>query len=55
MEYRAGDICLKYVNCTVKGEGCETTLDPKFSECISCFEDAAAGDKNQTECEDSYR
>ena len=55
MEYRAGDVCLKYVNCEVREDGCGTTIDPKFSQCITCFEDAAAGKKNQTECEDSYQ
>lgn len=54
MEYRSGDICLKFVQCELDSQ-CKTTVDPKFDECISCFEGALL--KNLTtvkDCEDRF-
>lgn len=50
MEYRSGDVCLRYVNCTAESGSCKTTEDPKFMECITCFEDAISD--NETSAED---
>jgi hypothetical protein len=56
LEYRSGDICLKYIECSLENKACKTTLDPKFDECISCFEDAIGKNiSSAAACEDKYR
>jgi hypothetical protein len=55
MEYRFGDICLKYIKCSLEDNVCKTSLDPKFQECIACFEDAAGNLTNVNSCEDKFR
>lgn len=56
LEYRSGDICLKYVQCELENKTCQTTVDPKFDECISCFEDAVLHNLTTvSECENKYR
>ena len=54
MEYRAGDICLKYLDCSI-ANGCKSKLDPKFYECIACFEnETIEGPLFNSTCEEKY-
>ena len=55
MEYRMGDICLKFVDCSTANNSCTTNIDPEFYECIKCFEDALK-DKalDANDCEGKY-
>ncbi|MFH1393685.1 MAG: hypothetical protein ABII71_05260 [Candidatus Micrarchaeota archaeon] len=38
-EYRLGDACLSLISCKIENDSCTTTLQPEFTECISCFRD----------------
>lgn len=49
LEYRAGDICLKYITCEAENK---TIIDQKFYGCISCYEDCALNEnKTIEECD----
>jgi len=56
MEYRYGDVCLRYLNCTIDDDTCTTTTDPKFHECIACFENETLENiSSVSSCEDKYQ
>jgi len=38
MEYRLGDFCRQYVDCSVVNGTCQKVKDPRYETCVSCIE-----------------
>ncbi|HCC04902.1 TPA: hypothetical protein DEP58_01185 [Patescibacteria group bacterium] len=38
MEYRIGDFCRQYVDCSVVNGTCQKVEDPRYETCVSCVE-----------------
>ena len=52
MEYRAGDVCLRFIECEISNSACTTKIEPEFYDCVKCFEDALGGSGDS--CEEQY-
>ena len=53
-EYRMGDFCRQWVTCEVGADGaCGLKKDPKFDECVACFDGCKDGD--QQACDQACR
>lgn len=50
MDYRAGDACLVHIDCRTMGGECETIVDPRFYECVSCFRQCMDENRTMSEC-----
>lgn len=56
MEYRLGDACVQYLQCT--GDGffsCQTVQTLEFEECIDCYKRCAASEVGFEGCENLCR
>ena len=55
MEYRYGDVCLKYLDCTIADSTCKAAISPIFNECIACFENESLEIPFNSSCEEKYQ
>lgn len=58
MEYRLGDFCRQYVDCSVVDGMCQPVKDPRYETCVSCVETCLSDAKDPSDafsCEESCR